>query len=479
MNTNQKFFFVLLSAAAAIGLNQFAYSYFSFRLTGLFFIQYLIALLVLGIPLLMLEFSVGQYFSRNVVDSFASVKGWLGGIGWLMIFNAFIVMGFYAVVLSWHIIYVFASFGLQWKDGADAYFLNNVLQASEGFKNFAQFSLPVFIALIIAWALIFFCIRKGSESIKKCFFIAFPIFVLLMLLFFAYSLNLENALAGVYSFLNPNFDGMFKLESWVASFGLAVSSLGLSFGVMTAFSRKSDGFIVGNSFVVAGIKILVSIASGFIFFGILGFLSIKQGSAIDALVSLNFSYPFRVLAQALPFFGNPVLISILFFAFLSIFFIFITASLAYSVTNVLVHKLNTKHVNVAIITAGFGFLFGLLFVLRPGFYIMDIVSHFIYYNILIAILLEVLAVGWFLDSEKISDFINQKSVLKIGGVWRFIIRYLAPLILLLLLFFQIKSDYMLDYGNYPLWALVVFGIGTIAVPLFAAFLMPQKLLDRR
>ena len=478
MGNNSRFFFVLLSVGAAIGLgNIWLYPYFSYKMSGLFFIPYLIALFLLGMPLLMLEASIGQYFNKNVVDLFASIRKWFSSIGWMMLFNAFIVMSFYAVLLSWHIIYFFVSFGLQWKNDAKGYFFNNVLQVSGGFNGFTQFSLPVFIALVTAWIIIFFYIKNGFESIKKGFLIIFPAFVILMLFFLLYSLNLDNALSGVYSFLKPRFGSLFNLDVWLASFSLAILSLGLSFGIIPAFARKSKGFIVGTSSIVAVFEILTSIAVGFIAFGILGFLSMKQGSGL--LVFSDFNSSFTVLAQAIPFFYKPTLLSVLFFIFLSIFFIFGAASLAYAISHVLVHKFKTKRVNAAIFVAGFGFLFGLLFIIKPGFYIMDIVSHFVYYNILIAILLEVLAIGWFFDSEKISNHINQYSILKIGNMWRFFIRYLIPLILLLLIFYQAKSDSLLNYGNYPFIYVLIFGTGIVIMPLVIAFLMPRRILDRR
>lgn len=480
MGNNSRFYFVLLSVSASVGIGNFLlYPYFSFKFTGLFFIPYLIALLVLGMPLLMLEFSAGQYFNKNVVDLFASVGKWFSSIGWLMVFNAFILASIYAVLLSWHIIYFFVSFGLQWKDDAKAYFFNNVLQVSDGFKNFTNFSLPVFIALIIAWIIIFFYIRKGYESIKKSFLVTLPVFLILMLFLLFYFLHLKNAMTGAYNFLKPNFKGLLKKDVWLSAFSLAITSLGLSFGIMPAFARKSKGFMLGNSSIVAVFELLASIIFGFIVFGILGFLSVKQGANLDSLIFSDYGYTFTILAQALPFFYKPTLLSLLFFLFLSLLFILGACSLAYSVSHVLVHKFKTRHFNAAVIVSGIGFLFGLLFVINPGFYIMDIISHFVYYNILLAALLETLAVGWFFESEKLSQYINQNSILKIGRLWNFIIKYIIPLILLILLFFQLKSDFLLNYKNYPWIYILIFGIGIIAVPLIIAFLLPQKLLDRK
>src|SRR3989344_1745494 len=182
---NSRFFFVIISVGAALGIgNLFIYPYFSFNFSGTFFIPYLIALIVLGFPLLVLEFSIGQHFNKNVVDLFASVRKWFSSIGWLMIFNAFIMMSYYAVALSWHIIYLFTSFGLQWKNNAGLYFFSNVIQVSKGFSGFTQFSLPVFIALIAAWIVIFFYIKEGFERMKRGVFFIFFLFFFFFFFFF-------------------------------------------------------------------------------------------------------------------------------------------------------------------------------------------------------------------------------------------------------------------------------------------------------
>ena len=477
---NARFFFVLLAIAAAIGVgNIWLYPYYSYKFGGLFFVSYLFALLLIGVPLLMLEFSVGQFFNKNVVDLFASTRKWFSSIGWLITANAFIFMSVYAVILSWHMIYFFVSFGLQWKEDAKAYFFNNVLQVSNGFRGFTQFSLPVFIALIATWLIIFFYIRKGFESIKKAFLITFPVFLMLMFLFLAYSLSIDNALNGVYSFIKPRFSTLLSIDLWFQSFSLAIMSLGLSLGIMHAVARKSKGFILGASSAVVLFELVISIAIGFILFGVLGFMSAKINVGLESIVFKDPSSFFTILTQSLPFFYKPTLFSILFFVFFSLIYIFATASLAYSISHVLVDKFNTKHVNAAIIVAGFGFLFGLAFIIKPGYYIMDIVSHFAVYNILICILLETIAIGWFYDTQKIQDFINQNSLLRIGSIWHFFIKYIAPSVLILVILMHLKADYLLTYNDYPVIYLLIFGVGTVAIPLIVAFLMPRRILDRR
>ena len=481
MSSNSRFYFVLLSVMGAIGVgNIFLYPYLSIKFGGLFFIPYIIALIVLGIPMLMLEFSMGQHFDRNIVDIFASIKKWLSSIGWLMMLNAFIVMSIYAVVLAWDIIYIFVSFGLQWKSNAREYFLNNVVQASNGFSDFAKFSLPAFIALIIVWILVFIYIRDGFDSIRKFFLGTMPVFLLLAFFFMFYTLSLDNALGGIYFFLKPDLNQLLDWNLWLSAFSLAALSLGISFGIMPAISRRSKtGLAFGNSFFVIVFKLLASLIFGMIVLSILGFLSAKQNIGIKGLISPDYGFPFITLAQAFPFFYKPTILSALFFVFLGLVLLFGISSLAYSLVHVLSEKLGTKRRNAAIVVAGFGFLSGLLLVIRPGIYIMDIASHFVLYNILLAMLFESILIGWFYDSEKLSGFINKNSAIGIGGIWRFFIRFAVPPIVLAILAFQIIFDFRLDYHDYPLWAVLSFGIGTVAIPIVVAFLLPDKILDRK
>ena len=94
MPNNSRLFFVVLSIGAAIGIgNIFLYPYFRFNFSIIFFVPYIIALVFICVPLLMLEFASGQYFDKNIIDLFASIRKWFSSIGWLMIINSFILMG--------------------------------------------------------------------------------------------------------------------------------------------------------------------------------------------------------------------------------------------------------------------------------------------------------------------------------------------------------------------------------------------------
>src|SRR3989338_6582113 len=188
-----------------------------------------------------------------------------------MLINAFIAMSIFAVMLAWNIIYLFVSFGFQWKSDPSSYFFKNVLQSSDSINVFTHLSLPAFIALIIAWVIIFLFVKNGFETIKKGFLFAGSAFSILLLFLMLYSLTLDNALTGVYSFLRPSFWGLADADVWLASFYSVILSIGVSFGIMPLLSRKTEkGFIAGGSSIVIFSELLASLAIGFIIAGFLG-----------------------------------------------------------------------------------------------------------------------------------------------------------------------------------------------------------------
>jgi neurotransmitter:Na+ symporter, NSS family len=476
MNGNSRFFFVIFAVSAAIGLGNFLiYPYFSFGFSGLFIVAYAVSLIVIGIPLLMMEISIGQYFKKNIVDLFSQIHKGFKFIGWYTLINSFIVLSYYVVLLSWNLIYFFVSIGHQWKDNPKSYFFDNVLQISDGLNNFTSFSMPLFISLLMSWIIIYFFIRNGYESIKKGLAIIMPLFSILLIFFFFYVLTLESSLFGIHSLLQiRDIKLLLDIDMWIAAMFLAVVSIGVSFGIMSSISKKSKKeFILGSSSIVVAFELFISIALGFIVFGMLGFLAGKQDAGL--IIFSDYAGIFDVLSQALPFFYRPTLLSMLFFMFFMMIFIMGAAALSYAISNVLVQKFNAKNFQAAVLISGLGFLMGLLFIIRPGYYIMDIMSHFVFYNMALIILFECISIGWFYKIDKLKKFIDQNSMLKVGNLWEFSIRYLIPLVILILLYFQIKSDLALDYNNYPLWAVLLFGAGAVIIPLVISFFLPRKM----
>jgi SNF family Na+-dependent transporter len=104
--------FVLAAIGSAIGLGNFwRFPYLCYKWGGaLFFIPYFISLLFLGIPMLMLEFALGQKFQRGDIGVFRGIHPRLAGIGLASVFCSYSITFYYNVIISWSLVYFFCAF---------------------------------------------------------------------------------------------------------------------------------------------------------------------------------------------------------------------------------------------------------------------------------------------------------------------------------------------------------------------------------
>jgi len=163
--------FLLAAVGSAVGLgNVWRFPYVIYKYGGgAFLIPYLIALFVIGIPLLLLEFSLGQKFQKGAVRAFKSIHHKLGGIGALALLSGFVIVIYYAVIMAWSLVYLIYSFNfnLPWANDAEGFFFNNVLRLTEGVGIIGGVNIPLLIALFFVWVTIFFIVRKGVHMLEK------------------------------------------------------------------------------------------------------------------------------------------------------------------------------------------------------------------------------------------------------------------------------------------------------------------------
>ena len=470
--------FILAAIGSAVGLgNVWRFPYLSYKYGGgAFLLPYLIALFVSGIPLLILEFGLGQKMQKGAVDSFAAIKRKFSTIGWWALFTSFIVISYYAVVMAWSIIYFFVSFGVQWSADPENYFFTNVLNLSSGIGDIGGITLTVFIALFVSWVLVYFCVWKGTKSVSKVVMWTVPIPILLLVVLLIRVLTLDGFLAGWIVYLTPNFNALLDTEVWIAAFAQIFFSLSLAFGVMVAYSslNKKKENVAKNAFVVGITNSSISILAGFVVFGTLGFMATHQGVNVSEVVSSGPGLAFVVFPKALSLMPWPTIISLLFFLTLITLAIDSAFSLVEAINITVMDKTKWKRELIALVVCGLGFLVGILYTTGAGLYFLDLVDHFVTnFNLIIIGILECIAVGWVYGAEKLRRYVNKVSSIKIGKWWNFTIKYLTPLILIVILVLQVKAEIAANYGGYPLWAIMI-GWAVVIIPLIIAYLIPQK-----
>ncbi len=475
--TRLTFLFAAITSAIGLG-NVWRFPYLTYKYGGgAFLLPYLIALIVAGIPLLILEFALGQKLQKGVVDALASIKRRFSGIGWLALFVGFIVISYYAVVMGWSLIYFFTSIGIQWKEDSKTYFFNNVLQLSDSINNIGGVTIAVFIALLVGWILIYFSVWKGTKSVSKVVNWTVPIAGILFIAMLIRSITLNGSSLGLSFYLTPKFSALLDAEVWVAAFSQIFFSLSVGFGVMIAYGsfNKPNTDVAKNSIIVGVSDTLFSILAGFIVFGTLGFMATTQDVPIDQVATSGPGLAFVVFPKALSLMPFATFFSMLFFLILVVIAYDSAFSLVEAIDTVIMDKIKMKRELIALIVCLLGFFAGIIFTTNAGLYFLDVIDHFVNsYSLIVVGILECIAVGWVLGADKLRAYINKVSEIKIGKWWDFAIKYAIPIILTLIVVLQLVKEFAAPYENYPIWAIWLGWIVAVIVPFVVAFLIPQR-----
>ena len=130
--------FVLAAIGSAVGLgNVWRFPYEAYiNGGGAFLIPYLIAMLVVGVPMLIMEFSLGHFTQLAAPGAFKEVSKKTEFVGWWPILLSFIIVCYYSVILAWCFNYLIFSFhaDLPWLANAKAFFFQDYLQYNESYQ---------------------------------------------------------------------------------------------------------------------------------------------------------------------------------------------------------------------------------------------------------------------------------------------------------------------------------------------------------
>jgi NSS family neurotransmitter:Na+ symporter len=121
-----------------------------------------------------------------------------------------------------------------------------------------------------------------------------------------------------------------------------------------------------------------------------------------------------------------------------------------------------------------GALGSLLFTHQAGLFWLDIVDHFLNtYGLLVVGLLECLVIGWFYRTDRLRDHISENSGLPryFFLFWAFLIQYLCPIVLGILLAFSIHEEVTEPYEGYDVSALLVLGLLWVLVTLAVGIIL--------
>jgi len=474
--------FVLAAIGSAVGLgNVWRFPYICYQNGGgAFLIPYFVALFTTGIPLMILEFGLGHMMQGSAPKSFCQVEKRAEWVGWWAILVGFFITTYYAVIMSWCFSYLVHSLKLSWGNSAETFFKQGFLHLSSGPVTIGGIRWPILLGLLLTWVCIYLCISKGTKSVGKVVLVTVPLPMLLLAVLVVRGLTLPGALEGLRFYLTPNFSALKDPKVWLAAYSQIFFSLSLGFGVLIAYAsylpRRSD--IVNNAFITSLANCGTSFFAGFAVFSTLGYLAQATNAGVGDVVSGGLGLAFvtyPTVISLLPFAAS--IFGVLFFLMLLTLGIDSAFSLIEAVVAGGMDRwgLNRKRANLLFCSVAF--LLGIIFTTRGGFWWLDIVDHFLNnFGLVPVCLAECLVIGYLFGPSKLRSYANRNSDFSIAGWWDILIRFVSPLILLVLLGNVIWEGIRTRYGGYPGWVLGIGGWGVIGLVIVLAitFMFTKK-----
>ena len=405
---------------------------------GAFFLPYLFALLTAGIPLLILEFTMGHKYRGSAPLSYARMNKKYEWIGWWQVGIAFVISVYYAAIIAWAMSYSVFSFNLSWGEETQNFLFGDYLQLVNP-GEVGSIVPGVFIPLLIVWAVtlgvLFKGVKRGVELANRIFI---PTLVVLFLIIVVRALTLDGAVDGLNAFFKPDWSAISSGKVWVAAYGQIFFSLSIAFAIMITYSsylpRKSD--ITNNAFITGFSNSSFELLAGIGVFSILGFLAFTQGSEVAEVVKAGPVLAFAVfptIINELPALNQ--LFGFLFFGSLVLAGLSSLISIVETYVAGVQDKFNISRTKAVLYGGGLAGVFSILIATQGGLWFLDVMDYFINsFGVALAGLVQIIVVVWFAkELTNLQQHANSVSDIKLNGIlglwWKASLAVITPLVL--------------------------------------------------
>jgi len=430
--------FILAAAGSAIGLgNIWRFPYLAGEGGGgAFVLIYLLCVVLIGMPYLFAELSLGRNSQRNPVGAIKSITG--GGSAWIIVggfcvLAGFIILSYYSVVAGW----------------AVGYAVKDVIAPTMGFEAFAA-SPGLNIGLLASFLLLTVLVVVGGveQGIERWAKILLPILFALILLVILRLVTLECATEGVAFYLVPDFSAI-TFDMVIAALGQAFFTLSLGMGAMITYGSylpKREDIAASGGYVVV-FNTLIALMAGFMIFPAI--------FATDADPETGPALVFVVLPEVFSQMPLGGVVSFLFFVLLSIAALTSSISLLEVVVSYFVDEKDWSRKKSVTIIGSLAFLMAIPSALSQGavgvfsdlsFLFGDFFGAASFLGILdylvgsaglaVGAFFLSIFIGWVWGADEAADELVEGSSLFTGGLlraWVFMMRYVIPVVILVII----------------------------------------------
>ena len=431
--SNLSFLLAMIGSAVGLG-NIWRYPYVLYSNGGgAFFIPYIVAILIMGIPFLILEYGVGYNFKSSFPKAVKSISKKWEYLGWFLPVAVFMILIYYSAILGWDGFYVIISAFKGWGADPNAYFTGSFLQANDTLGGLGTFVPFVAIAMLVGWVIMWVIshtdLEKGLGRVSK---VLVPLLFAIMIFIVLFSLTLPGAGIGLAELYNPDWSLLLNFNIWMAAFGQMIFSLSLGMSIAFTYASytKDDSDLVSNALWVTVANCGFENFAAIGVFSILGYMSLQSGVAVPDLVTQGTGLVFIVYPTVFNVLGDwASVIGPLFF--FTVYLAGLTSilstiePLSFSIQN----KFGWSRNKTMTILCVFGAAVSMIYAPAMGSYILGIADTFVnQIAILIGVIFECIIFAWIFKAENIIPKLNAKSKsIKLGKWWLVVVKYVLPI----------------------------------------------------
>ncbi|KAJ8257281.1 hypothetical protein GJAV_G00183920 [Gymnothorax javanicus] len=510
--------FIFAMAGNIIGMgNVIRFPYLCYKNGGgAFLVPYFLFLSTCGIPLYIMETSMGQYTSQGSITCWQKICPIFGGLGYGGLVLTFYI-GIYDVnILSWALFYLLSSLtsqlpwtscGNTWNTDSCVEFGQNstsghltenatspamefwrgrVLGLSKGIEDLGTIRWELALCLLLSWIISFFCLWKGIQSIGKVvyFTATFPYVMLTVLL--VRGLTLPGAIDGVIFYLYPNPSRLADPQVWLEAGTQIMFSCGVCLGTLTALGsyNKYNNNCYRDCLFLCLLSSGTSFVAGFAVFSVLGFMAHEQGEDISSVAESGPGLAFIAYPRAVAMMPLPQLWAVFFFIMIILLGLDCQfanqGSLVTAISDMYPSFFRVGHRQklLLLVIGAVSIFIGLLMVTEGGLYIFLL---FDYYGcagmvLLILAVFESVCIGWIYGTRRLYDNIEDMIGYRPWPLMRYCLNYVTPCICIgtfiatLVRYTPLKFDNTYEYpwwGYFIGWCLTL--SSTLITPLWMCY----------
>lgn len=435
MSGFSKIGFILATLGSSIGLGHiWRFPYMAGTNGGGAFVLLFLALTLLaGIAMLVGEMLIGNYTQKNTADAFKeldSTKHKVWKWGGLVLIGGPFILTFYMIVLGWVLYYLFSTSMDLPSNASEADWVFGSLLSVNIWAQILGFSAVAFITALV----VSFGIKEGIERLNV---VLMPLLFLIFIGLLVYASFQPSFMRAVHFLFDFKYYDI-NADVVIAAMGQMCFSLSLGVGIIISYSAstKPNANLLEPALYVCICGIAISLIAGLMIFTFV----FEHGVEITQGAGLVFK-ALPIVFSKMGMVG--VIISVLFFLGLAFAGITSTISLLEPSVMFFVQKYGFSRAKITWAIMAVIYLVGLVLIFslhkdyadvlavwgKGLFELVDKASSDIVMPL--GALLSVIFVGWFIGKEKVRKMTSGFLSTRAFSVWFFIIRYVAPLVVIL------------------------------------------------